>query len=337
MAARARTAGVALRPHAKTHKCPEIGRRQLAAGAAGLTVATLSEAELFAAAGCDNLFIAYPVWAGGGRAARLRKLHEQLRLRVGVDSPEAAELLAAAVRGAPEPLRVLVEVDCGARRSGVPAGAVAGLAATCRRLGLDVRGAFTHPGHAYASPGGVVAAAADEQAALAAAGAALAGLVDGPPELSGGSTPTALSGLAGLAGLAGPATEVRPGTYVFGDRQQLRLAGFPARQVALVVAARVVSTPRAGEAVLDAGSKALSTDRPAWLPGYGWLPAVPPAKVVAITEEHAVVSGLSGVALRVGDLVGVVPNHVCTAVNLGRELVIVDGGTVVDSWPVHTP
>jgi D-serine deaminase-like pyridoxal phosphate-dependent protein len=334
MAARARTAGVALRPHAKTHKCPPIGHRQLAAGAVGLTVATLGEAELFAAAGCPDLFIAYPLWAGGGRAARLRRLHERVRLRVGIDGPEAAELLAAATRGAAGPLPVLVEVDCGGRRTGVPVGAVAELAATCRRLGLEVRGAFTHPGHAYTGPDRVQAAAADERAALAGAGAALAGLVDGAPELSGGSSPTALAGY-GPGGRAGPAaTEIRPGTYVFGDRQQMRLAGLPAGQVALVVAARVVSTPRPGEAVLDAGSKALSTDRPAWLSGHGWLPDAPEAQLAAITEEHAVVTGLAR-PVQVGDLLPVIPNHVCTAVNLGREVFVVAGGELVDTWPVH--
>jgi D-serine deaminase-like pyridoxal phosphate-dependent protein len=128
-------------------------------------------------------------------------------------------------------------------------------------------------------------------------------------------------------------TDARPGTYVFGDRQQLRLTEMASERLALVVAARVVSTPRPGEAVLDAGSKALSSDRPPWLAGYGWLPARPEALVAAITEQHAVVTGVAP-SLRIGDLVAVVPNHVCTAVNLGREITVVDDGTVVDTWPV---
>ena len=327
MAAAARAAGVAIRPHAKTHKCWPIARRQLDSGAGGLTVATLDEAEAFATAGCDDLFIAYPLWAGAGRGARVRQLHETVRLRVGVDSAEAAELLAAATRGSGSPLEVLVEIDCGGRRSGVTAGAAAGLATHCLRLGLNVLGAFTHPGHAYAGPAAVPAAAADERAALAVAGASLEALLDRRPILSGGSTPTALDGIAG------PLTEVRPGTYVFGDRQQMQLAGMPQEKIALVVAARVVSTPRAGEAVLDAGSKALSSDRPAWLHGHGFLPEAPEAVVDAITEEHAVVRGIRR-RLSVGDLVGVVPNHVCTAVNLGTQLVVVAGGAVVEAWPV---
>lgn len=330
MAALAADAGVALRPHAKTHKCVPLARRQLAHGAAGLTVATLAEAEMFAAGGLADLFIAYPLWAGQPRAARVRQLHERTRLRVGVDSPEAAEALAAATRGVPEPLRVLIEVDCGGRRTGVRPAAVPELALACLRLGLEVVGAFTHPGHAYQDPGSVPDAVADERTALSVAGAALGALTGQPPVLSGGSTPTV------LADTARPLTEVRPGTYVFGDRQQLHLSGVGPEQVALVVAARVVSTPRPGEAVLDAGSKALSTDRPQWLEGYGWLPTHPEARVASLTEEHAVLTGLS-TRPRVGDLVAVIPNHVCTAVNLGRRLLVASDGVIVDEWPVHIP
>lgn len=320
MAAAAST--IALRPHAKTHKCVELARLQLAHGAVGLTVATLDEAEFFAAAGCDDLFIAYPLWAGGAREPRLRALHERVRLRVGVDNLASAQALAA-VPG----LEVLIEVDCGGRRSGVPASSVASLASACLRLGLDVVGAFTHPGHAYADPSSVAAAASDERAGLCRAGDGLAGLIARQPVLSGGSTPTA------LAGIASPLTEVRPGTYVFGDRQQMSLARVAVEGVALVVAARVVSAPRPGEIVLDAGSKALSSDRPPWLDGYGLLVEDPSAVIYGLTEEHAVVRGLRR-RLAVGDLVQVVPNHVCPVVNLARELVVVSGDAIIDRWPV---
>lgn len=341
MAAAANAAGVALRPHAKTHKCLPIARRQLsgggvgadvggaagavgAVGAVGLTVATLVEAEAFAADGCPSIFIAYPFWAGSGdRGARLAALRDRTDLRVGVDSEAAAARLAAAV---PE-LRVLIEVDSGQHRSGVAVGQVAALAAACRDLGLDVIGAFTHPGHAYASSADPPRAAADERAALAAAGAALEEVIDAAPVLSGGSSPTA------AAGLAAPLTEVRPGTYVFGDRQQLRLSHLTEPDVALVVATRVVSVPRPGEAVLDAGSKALSSDRPSWLSGYGLILEAPEATIATLSEEHAVVRGLV-TPLSVGDLVRVVPNHVCTVVNLTSELVAVCDGAVAERWPV---
>jgi D-serine deaminase-like pyridoxal phosphate-dependent protein len=324
--AAATAAGAALRPHAKTHKCLEIGRRQVAHGAVGLTVATLAEAEAFVADGCPSVFIAYPLWAGSAnRPARLAALHERTQLLVGVDSAAAAKALAAAVPG----VGVLIEVDSGQHRSGIPVAQVTALATACRALGLDVIGAFTHPGHAYGKPDPAVvaAAAADERAALAAAGAALAGLTDKAPVLSGGSTPTA------EAGVAAPLTEVRPGTYVFGDRQQMALAGLGEQDVALVVAARVVSAPRPGEAVLDCGSKALSSDRPAWLKGFGLILEAPEATIVMISEEHAVVHGLTA-PLRVGDLVRVVPNHVCPVVNLTGELLTADGDELTGRWQV---
>jgi D-serine deaminase-like pyridoxal phosphate-dependent protein len=240
----------------------------------------------------------------------------------------AAERLAAAVRGGP-PLDVLVENDCGGHRTGVPAEDAAGLAAGCLRFGLNVLGAFTHPGHAYAAPDAVKPAAHDERAALAVAGEALERVLGRAPVLSGGSTPTV------VAGVETPLTEARPGTYVFGDRQQLHLSDLPPGEVALVVAARVVSTPRPGVAVLDAGSKALSSDRPSWLPGHGVLAEDLGATIVAITEEHALVTGFRH-DVAVGDLVGVIPNHVCPAVNLGSEILVVADGAVIDSWPVLT-
>jgi D-serine deaminase-like pyridoxal phosphate-dependent protein len=325
MAAAAAAAGVALRPHAKTHKCVRIAQRQLAHGATGVTVATLAEAELFADGGCPSVFIAYPLWAGSGdRGRRLAALAERTDLRVGVDSAAAASRLADAVPG----LRVLIEVDSGQHRSGILPAQAGALAASCVALGLRVTGAFTHPGHAYGSPATVGDAAADERAALAAAGAALADYAADTAELSGGSSPTAASGLAA------PLTEVRPGTYVFGDRQQVHLSGIGVEDVALVVAARVVSVPRPGEAVLDAGSKALSSDRPAWLTGHGLILEAPEATISMLSEEHAVVHGLSG-HWQVGDLVRVVPNHVCTVVNLTSELLIVTDGAVTDRWPVR--
>jgi D-serine deaminase-like pyridoxal phosphate-dependent protein len=326
MANAAATAGVALRPHAKTHKCLQVARLQLSLGAAGLTVATLLEAELFASNGCPSVFIGYPMWAGSGdRGARLAALRSLTSLRVGVDSEAAAAALAAAAPG----VAVLIEVDSGQHRSGVAIGQVAPLAVSCAKLGLTVAGAFTHPGHAYGAPSAAGDAARDERVALAAAGEALtdAGVVEGEPVLSGGSTPTA------SAGLTAPLTEVRPGTYVFGDRQQMYLSGLDVDDVALVVAARVVSVPRPGEAVLDAGSKALSGDRPAWLAGHGLILEAPEATIAVLSEEHAVVRELT-TPLKVGDLVRVVPNHVCTVVNLTSELVVVADGAVVDRWPV---
>jgi D-serine deaminase-like pyridoxal phosphate-dependent protein len=315
MAGNATARGLALRPHAKTHKCVEIARRQVELGAAGLTVATVSEAEVFAGAGCDDLFIAYPIWPSPRVAARLRTLAGRVGLRVGVDSVESAEALARAVPG----LEVLVEVDSGHHRSGVAPEAAAALAAAADRAGLLVRGVFTFPGHAY-GPGRQQRAAEDEAKALAAAG------VDGVR--SGGSTPTAAFTGAGVL------TEMRPGVYVFGDAQQVELGSCGWDEVALTVAATVVS--RSGQKIiLDAGSKVLGADHQTWTTGFGRLLEHPDARITALSEHHATVVFPDGVPLpRLGEVLRVVPNHVCATVNLADELVVLDAGQVVDRWPV---
>ncbi|WP_243653241.1 alanine racemase [Pseudonocardia endophytica] len=326
-AARAASRGLAWRPHAKTHKCVEIARRQLAHGAVGLTLATVAEAEVFADAGFDDLFLAYPVWAGGPRADRLRALASRVRLRIGVDSVEGATALAAALRGAPA--EVLVEVDSGHHRTGVAPPEAGAVAAAC--TGLDVVGVFTFPGHSYSpSPGGRGAAADDEAEALSDAAASLAAIGIEPRVRSGGSSPTEPlpPGPATY-----PATETRPGVSVFGDAQQVELGAAGFDDVALVAVATVVSV-RDGHAVLDAGSKTLGADRPPWTSGFGRLLDHPHATIVALSEHHATVAFGSAHVPPVGSRVRVVPNHVCAAANLASSLVVLDGDRVVDRWAV---
>ncbi len=316
--------GITLRPHAKTHKSVEIARRQTALGAAGLTVATVGEAEVFADAGFDDLFIAYPVWAAGRRGERLRALAERVTLSVGVDSAEAAELLGTALAGSSA--RVVVEVDSGYHRTGVQPAEAGHIAVAAERNGLPVAGVFTFPGHGY-GPGSRGAAASDEARALAEAAAALSSHGVEPVVRSGGSTPTA--GLVG-EGL----TELRPGVYVFNDAQQVELGSVDWSAVALTAAATVVSRS-ANTVVVDAGSKTLGADRPDWATGAGRLPDHPEARIVALSEHHATVAFPPGGAIpALGSVVRVAPNHVCTAVNLADELVVTAAGEVVDRWPV---
>jgi D-serine deaminase-like pyridoxal phosphate-dependent protein len=335
MAGRASAAGVGLRPHGKTHKCPALAARQLEAGAAGLTVATLGEAEVFADHGVEDLFVAYPLWATDDLAARLASLAERVRLAVGADSAEGVELIgAAAGRSARRAglIRVLVEVDCGLRRSGVTPGDAAGVAVAAVRAGLGLGGVFTFPGHGYA-PGMAAAARDDEARALAEAAAALEAAGLPCPVRSGGSTPTAAQPPGDGV------NELRPGVYVFNDAQQVALGSCGPEDVALAALATVVSTPATARAVLDAGAKVLGPERPPWVPGHGLLPGRPAARVTGLWEHHAVVDMTATLEaglppLRRGDRVAVVPNHVCTAVNLARELHVVAGGEVVDRWAV---
>lgn len=317
-----RSRGLRLRPHAKTHKCVEIAALQRDAGADGLTVATLSEAEVFAEAGFTDLLVAYPVFPVGAKAARLRGLLDTTALHVGVDNLAGATAVARAAEG--RLVSVLLEVDSGQHRTGVAPPAVIELAERCDALGLRVSGVFTHGGHAYASPEAPGSAAQDEGRALATATDALRGAGFDITVVSAGSTPT--------AGEPRPphVTEERPGTYVFHDRQQLALGACAPEEIAVSVAATVVSTAP-GRYVLDAGSKALGMDRPEWLSGHGAIG--PEATVTRLSEHHAVVEG-AGVVPEVGEVVHVTPNHVCNVVNLFEEYVVVEDGEVVDRWRV---
>ena len=323
-------AGIALRPHTKTHKSVRLARIQLAAGAAGVTVGTLGEAEVMAAGGVDDIFIAYPLWATGAKADRLRALMSMTpRLTVGVDSVAGAELLAAVARSAGRPLSVVIEVDPGNLRTGVSAQQAADVAAAAQRLGLDVAGAFTHGGHAYRGADAIAGAADDEVRALAEAAVALRAAGIEARVLSAGSSPTA------LADRVAPVTELRPGTYLLGDRQQVALGASPSDGVAIAVAATVISTNVAGQVVIDAGAKSVTKDLPAYLAGYGNLPAYPDGVIERVFDYHGAVTFPAGAARpTLGEIVAVVPNHACTVVDLYDEFVATRSGTIVGRWPV---
>ena len=333
MATAVQAKGLQLRPHAKTHKIPEIATLQLAAGAAGLTVATIGEAEVFVGHGADDVFIAYPLWVGPRQAQRLRRLSAAARITVGTDSAEAAETMAAGLGDAAERLQVLVEIDSGHHRSGVSPARAVDVARAATRAGLRVTGVFTFPGHSYA-PGMPVEAAQQEHNALQEASGLLKAAGFEVTRVSGGSTPTATLTEATAA------TEVRPGVYVFGDAQQLELARCAPEDIALTIAATVVSRHEGDElaprrVLLDSGSKILGGDRPAWATGFGRLLDHPEARVTALSEHHATVVWPDGSALpALGQRLRVIPNHVCAAVNLVDTVTVVSGGEVADRWNV---
>jgi len=320
MAGLAARLGVDLRPHAKTHKCLPIAARQLAGGAVGLTVATVAEAEVFAEV-CTDLFIAYPLWVDAARGRRLRELSERVRLGVGVDSVAAVEMLAAhRLPG----VDVLVEVDSGQHRTGVGPDGAAEVGLAAARAGLSVRGVFTFPGHAYA-PGAAAPAGSEEAVALRAAEAALRRVGLDTSVRSGGSTPSAAHTRGGVV------TEMRPGVYVFCDAQQVELGVATTDQVALFAVGTVVSRG-SDRVVLDCGSKVLGADRAGWAAGFGLVPDAP-GPVVALSEHHATVPWPREPPA-LGTLVPVIPNHVCAAVNLADELLVLRAGALVDRWPV---
>jgi D-serine deaminase-like pyridoxal phosphate-dependent protein len=305
MQERCRAFGVGLRPHTKTHKIPEIARMQLDAGAVGITVAKLGEAEVLPG---DDVLVAYPL-VGEIKTARLRKLAERRRVTVVVDSVEAARATAGA--GA------LVEVDVGAGRCGVqtPEQAV-----TVARACPDFRGVFYWP--SWLDEDGFHRAAAQldrHLAALAAAGLE-AGIV------SGGSTP----GVAKTA-LIPRTTEIRPGTYVFNDASCVVNKLASVEECALRVLVTVVSTAVPGQCVIDGGSKTFSSDATHGAGTFGLIPDRP-WRTLKFNEEHGYVKNET--PARIGEKLWVIPSHVCATVNMHDEIAYGRGGKVEGSWKV---
>lgn len=274
--------------------------------------------------------IAYPIWAEGAKAARVRALHdiESLRLAVGFDSIAGASRLAAAVAGSSRPLPVMLELDPGNRRTGAPAQAAGMIAAAARNLGLELRGVFTDGGHAY-QPGAAEPAGADEVAILTLGVAALAAEGIEALVVSAGSTPTQLT--AAVA----PVTEIRAGTHLIGDRQQWAIGAVPGDGVAIAVAATVVSAAVDGQVVIDAGAKTLTKDVAPYLEGHGVLPAYPEAVIERVSDYHGMVRiPLGSPRPVVGEVVAVIPNHVCPVIDLRDTFVATRDGKVVGIWPV---
>jgi D-serine deaminase-like pyridoxal phosphate-dependent protein len=323
-AERARAAGVRLRPHAKTHKCPEIARMQLAAGAAGISLAKTSEAEVFAAAGFDDIFVAYPV-VGSGKAERLLALSRAIRLAAGVDSVEGARRLSDVFRAAGARLDVLLKIDCGYHRVGVLPEVAAGIVSEIAALpGVSLRGVFTHAGHVYSAetPG-----AGGNRKTGGRNLATTASMLRGAGFPIGGvsvvSPPSARHSMR-VAGV----TECRPGNYVFHDGSQVALGTCGPEDCAMTILATVVSVPAPDRAVLDAGSKTLSQDimRPR-ANGHGLILGTR-TRLQSLSEEHGVARVEDGDSFRVGDGVHVLPNHACVVSNLHDRLYGIRAGRV---------
>ncbi|MCA4131692.1 alanine racemase [Arthrobacter sp. M4] len=319
--------GLDVRPHVKTHKCVEIGRRQVKAGAVGITAGNVGEAEVFAAAGFDDIFIAYPIWVAGTKGPRIRRLAENIRLRVGVDNLAAINALADAMGEEPDRLEVVIEVDCGALRSGAPAEAAGELAVAARKRGLAPVGVFTYPGHGSSGPDARTGAAQDQETALAIAVRSLSAVGITAEVVSAGSTPTVKFATNNVI------TEVRPGEYVFNDLNNTRLGACTEDQIALFVAGTVVSDWVPHQVILDVGTKVLgregSPER-----GYGGISGTT-ALLSKLNEYHGFLPLPEGFRPSVGTVLPVVPNHVCPIVVNFEEYIVTDStGTSLERWPV---
>jgi D-serine deaminase-like pyridoxal phosphate-dependent protein len=328
----ARRHKLVLRPHIKTHKSPLLAREQLERGAAGLTCATPYEAEVMSEV-TDDLLVMYPP-VGEHRAARLAELATRARLTVALDSDVAASDLSRAAARAGARVRVLVELDAGMHRVGVqtPADAAALGQRVSRLPNLEVGGFAFYPGHVR----GPVGEHAPQLAALAALvaetrdGFERAGLAT--DVVSAGSTPTFWH-THDIRGV----TELRPGTYIFNDRTTAEIGACTMDDCALTVLATVVSTAVPGQAVIDAGAKALGREpmRGGSGDGFGCLRSDHSVVVKSMSEEHGILDlSKSTWRPKVGERVRVIPNHVCIVVHLADVVYGVRDDAVLSSWPV---
>jgi len=319
VAAYARAHGLAWRPHIKTHKSRTLARIQLEAGARGLTVATLREAEVMAGVTSD-LLLAYPP-VGVAKLDRLLRLPADLDLKVALDAVDVLEPLARAAARAGRTVGVLVEMDTGLGRVGVqdPDGLLALAHAAASTEGVAFRGVLFYPGHIRMRDGEQGPHLAALAGRLSEALEALASEGLHPEIVSGGSTPT-LWRSHEVPGM----TEIRSGSCIFFDREALHIGVAAPGDLAYTVLATVVSTAVPGRAVVDAGSKALANELRADR-GLGVLLDHPEVVVSSLSEEHGVLD-LGGSAWRpvIGERVRIVPNHVCVSVNLQDRLLAGD-------------
>jgi D-serine deaminase-like pyridoxal phosphate-dependent protein len=332
MASYARSHGLSLRPHVKTHKTTIIGAAQIRRGAVGLTCATPREMEIMSEVASD-LLLAHPPL--GRKIDRLLALPRSVDIVTALDSAEAIDHVAATASAAGRKVRVLIELDVGMHRVGVPtpADAVALATRVAGTKALEFAGICFYPGHIREAAG------AEQDAKISKLNDDLVDFVSAleraglPPRIvSGGSTPTAWR-----THEMPLVTEFRPGTYVFNDRTTAEIGACGWDDCALTVLATVVSTSVPGQAVIDAGSKALGREpiRAVGGEGFGVVMEHDDVIVSAMSEEHGILD-LSNTSWRprVGELVRVIPNHVCIVVHLNDVLFAVEGDRVAGEWPV---
>ncbi len=302
--------GIVNRPHIKTHKVPEIAHLQVEAGAVGITCQKVSEAEVMADAGIDDIFIPYNI-LGATKLERLMRLAARIRLSVTADSTVTVQGYAEAAHAAGRELTVLVEFDSGTRRCGVqsPHEAAALARVIARSPGLHFGGLMTFP-HNAASDIFV----RETRALLKAEDLAI-------ECVSYGGTPGVWA-----AHERTEVTEYRAGTYVYGDRAMLKAGAMTPDQVALSVVCTVVSRPTAERGILDGGSKTFSSDLMG-LEGHGLILEYPEARFYGMSEEHGHVD-FSACERRpvIGERVTVMPNHVCPVSNLFDAVIGVRAG-----------
>ena len=330
----ARQHDLRLRPHTKTHKTPALGRQQLDSGAAGLTVAKVSEAEVMLDSGTPDLLVAYPV-IGRTKLERLAEVARKTHVTVALDNLTAARQLSDAARETRVEFSVLAEADVGLGRVGVPPAEITDLGRALSNLPhLKLQGIAFYPGHIKQmdeeGQAGVdrlseIVAAMLKQFRSAGLSAEI---------VSGGSTP-ALYESHRVAGV----NEIRPGTYIFNDRNTVECGSCGWEDCAVSIMVTVVSTARQGQMIVDGGSKTFSSDRLSTTgePTFGRITEAPGAVFTKMNEEHGYIDlrRAERADFQIGERVRIIPNHVCVAVNLHEQIYGVRGGAVEQVWKVE--
>jgi len=316
-----------LRPHAKTHKCPEIARRQIQAGAIGITCAKLGEAEVMADAGVQDLLIANEV-VGPIKIRRLASLAERAKMMVAVDNPANVAALSEACQAKQATLRVLVEIDVGMGRCGVQRSEDALHLAqqVIDAPALVFKGLMGYEGHLVMLPDAKERSSRVQQAMVPLLEAAE--LLDkhgiAAEIVSGGGT-----GTYDMTGTSAPMTEIQAGSYILMDTTYLRIR--PEFHPALSLLTMVVSRPMPERVVTDAGMKVITKE-------FGWPEPIEPEGLVVqgLSEEHGklLAEHPDQIDLSIGDRVRMIPSHCCTTMNLHDRLYVTRDGKLVDIWPI---
>lgn len=315
-------AGVAFRPHIKTHKSAALAAMQRAAGAAGITCQKLGEAEVMADGGLDEILIAYNI-LGAEKLGRLGRLLARARVTVAVDNPVTIQGLPEAAGVAGRTLDVIVECDTGRKRAGVE---TPGEAIELARMIADTPD-LAFAGFMFYPPDKGMAGS---QTFLDEAVAGVRALGLDPHIISSGGTPNLIE-INRLDGV----TEHRAGTYIFNDRMMMEHGMAALEDCALHVYATVVSRAGAERGVLDSGSKTLTSDTGGGLDGFGLIREYPQARIAGFSEEHGLLDlRRSNDRPSVGTTVRIIPNHVCVVVNMFDRLITVRGDGIVGELPV---
>lgn len=319
---------VNLRPHIKTHKIPYIANEQLKAGAIGITAAKITEAEVMANHGADDIFIAYPL-VSETKIHRAIELSKRIRVILGIDSVKGAENISKLAEQNNVEMEVRLEVDTGLKRTGIPYDEVLSIANEILTYkNIKVTGIYTFRGPVLNDHPtlDVEAAGIDEGKKMVDLARKLR--LEGIPiqDVSVGSTSTSPSA-ATVPGV----TEIRPGTYVFYDAMQEKYGCCSEKECAAVVRVTVVSRPTESRAIVDGGSKTFATDvqpnqPPIFLKGYGKVLGHSNIVLERLTEEHGMLRIDGESSIETGDTLDIIPNHICSTINLHNDVFIEEGG-----------